>query len=122
MFALYFLRYLTLKYRFCYCVKKKGALKSGVVMKQCLKITVQCVNAEKAKKNFIKKKAEEFALQGVVQQPNSDNLIIYVSGVMDHIDDFVDSLYVGTSAYAFNHIEMEPCANRDYRGVFRVVE
>jgi len=91
-------------------------------MKKCLKISVNCKNAEKAKSGFIKKKARECGIEGVVQQHQKNQLIMYVCGLFDKVDDFVDVLYVGSSTYAFQDIEIESCDNRNYRGVFRVVE
>lgn len=91
-------------------------------MKKCLKISVNCKNAEKAKRNFIQKKAKEIGIEGVVQQSQKDALLVYVCGMFDQVDDFVDSLYIGSSTYSFQDIEVESCASRDYRGVFRVVE
>ena len=91
-------------------------------MKKCVKITMNCKNADKAKKNFIQKRAQECGIEGVVQQMRKDNLRMFVCGLFDQVDDFVDSLYVGTTTYSFEDIEVESCANRDYRGVFRVIE
>jgi acylphosphatase len=91
-------------------------------MKKCLKISVNCKNAEKAKRNFIQKKAKELGVEGVVQQSQGEGLLVYVCGLFDQVDDFVDSLYVGAPTYVFQDIEVESCASRDYRGVFRVVE
>lgn len=91
-------------------------------MKKCLRITVTCANAEQAKRDFIQKKAKSFGLEGVVQQPQADQLVMYVSGLFDSVDDFVDLLYLGSGSYIFKDIEVDSCDNRDYRGVFRVVE
>ncbi len=91
-------------------------------MKKSLRITVTCANAERAKRDFIQKRAQGFGLEGVVQQPQEDQLIMYVSGLFDRVDDFVDLLYLGAAGYVFKDIEIDSCDNRDYRGVFRVVE
>jgi hypothetical protein len=90
-------------------------------MKKCLKISMNCKNAERAMPNFIQKKAQELGLEGIVQQ-NQEELHVYVCGLFDPVDDFVDSLYLGTATYTFQNIEIESSAARDYRGVFRIVE
>jgi len=90
-------------------------------MKKCLKISVNSKNAQKAKQGFVQKKAHEYRVEGVVQQFGDDHLVIYVCGGFDQVDDFVDALYVGSSSYAFDDIEVESCSPRDYRGVFRVI-
>ena len=90
-------------------------------MKKCLKISANCKNAEKAKREFIQKIAQEAGIEGIVQH-EENKIVIYVCGLLDRVDDFVDLLYVGSKAYMFLDIEIESCENRDYRGVFRVVE
>ena len=93
-------------------------------MHKCLKITFHGTIPEGFLHDFIQKEAKKFNLEGTVQVLASENRIkIIVCGVKDAVDDFVDSLHAGSGRAMPEDIQIEPfLKDRDYRGVFRVIE
>ena len=75
-------------------------------------------------KNIIQKKALQLELEGTAQMMKPDPLIrIFVSGPKEHVDSFVDFLHKKPGNVVMNSIEVEPFfKEKDYRGVFRIVE
>lgn len=93
-------------------------------MYKCLKITFSGSIPEGFLHNFIQQEAKKLNLEGMVQFFPSENRIkIIVCGGKDSVDDFVDALHRGTVKLATQNIQIEPfLKDRDYRGVFRVIE
>ncbi len=75
-------------------------------------------------KNFIQKKALQLELEGTAQLVKPDAVIrIFVCGLKDHVDTFLDFLHKSPGNIHMNSIEVEPFfKEKDYRGVFRIVE
>ena len=93
-------------------------------MYKCLKITFSGFIPEGFLHNFVQKEAKKLNLEGVVQTLSGENRIkIIVCGGKDAVDDFVDVLHQGTARISPESIQIEPfLKDRDYRGVFRVIE
>lgn len=75
-------------------------------------------------RNFVQKKAQQLELEGIAQLIKTEDVVrIFVYGVKDHVDNFVDYLYKGPGDVALDAMEVEPSIkNKDYHGVFRIVE
>ena len=75
-------------------------------------------------KKFIQKKALQLKLEGTAQMIKPDAIIrIFVNGLKDQVDLFVDFLHKNPGNVELNSIEVEPFfKEKDYRGVFRIVE
>ena len=75
-------------------------------------------------KKFIQKKALQLELEGTAQLVKSDSIIrIFVCGLKDHVDSFIDFLHKSPGSVQLNSSEVEPFfKEKDYRGVFRIVE
>lgn len=75
-------------------------------------------------KKFIQKKALQLELEGTAQLVKADNIIrIFVSGHKDHVDSFLDFLHKRPGDLIMKDMEVEPFfKEKDYRGVFRIVE
>jgi acylphosphatase len=75
-------------------------------------------------KKIIQKKALQLELEGTAQLMKPDPIIrIFVSGVKEQVDSFVDFLHKKPGNVEMNSIEVEPfLKEKDYRGVFRIVE
>lgn len=93
-------------------------------MHKCLKITFSGAIPEGFLHNFIQKEAKKLNLEGMVQVIATENRIkIIVCGHKDAVDDFVDVLHKGSEKTILEGIQIEPfLKDRDYRGVFRVIE
>jgi acylphosphatase len=98
--------------------------KKEKVMNKCLKITFGADVPEGFLQNFIQKTAKKFNLEGTVQMiPAEDRIKIVICGPKDKVDQFVDVLHKGSGKAVVDDIEIEPfLKDKDYRGVFRVIE
>lgn len=92
-------------------------------MYKCLKITFTANLPKGFLQKAIQNNAQKLHIEGVAQLL-MDNLVrIIVCGSMDHVDIFLDYLYKEVSAVQPDEFHIEPfLKDRDYRGVFRVVE
>ena len=94
-------------------------------MNKCLRITLQGKFPEGFLRGFVQKHAKKLNLEGTAQRVNGDGETarIIACGQKDAVDSFLDFLYKGLAAIDLNVIEVEPFLNeKDYRGVFRVIE
>lgn len=94
------------------------------MMHKCLKITFSSSIPEGFLHDFVQKNAKKLNLEGVVQIVPSENRIkLIVCGGKDAVDQFVDLLHKGSSKAIPDDIQIEPfLKDKDYRGVFRVIE
>lgn len=110
----------------CVLVHKKRCIyKEGVAMYKSLRITLSVSKIPtQFLKKFIQKKALQLELEGTAQVVKSDSLIrIFVCGHKDQVDSFIDFLHKNPGDVEMNSIEVEPFfKEKDYRGVFRIVE
>jgi acylphosphatase len=92
-------------------------------MNKCLKITLQMDFKENFLKDVIQKNARQYNLEGFCQVMEKKSLKIIVCGEKDNIDGFIDILHKETAKANVEDIEIEPfIKDKDYRGVFRVIE
>jgi acylphosphatase len=93
-------------------------------MNKCLRITFSASVPEGFLHDFIQKNAKKLNLEGVVQMVPVENKIrVIVCGHKDQVDAFVDILHKGKGKTLLEQIEIEPfLKDKDYRGVFRVIE
>lgn len=91
-------------------------------MKQCLKITVLIKSSDDCLHDFVRKYATKYALEGTAQSID-DRIHIIACGDKENMDMFLDALHKGTAKHRPESIELEPFfKEKDYRGVFRVIE
>jgi hypothetical protein len=100
------------------CVWEKGECMTA----KCVRIVCTC----KPSKSFaedVHKFATKLQLEGVYQIIDVDHVRIIASGVKDKIDLFIDVLYkLGSTMKPFA-IEVEPfLKDKDYRGIFRIIQ
>lgn len=93
-------------------------------MNKCLKITFSASVPEGFLHDFIQTHAKKLNLEGVVQVIAGEKKVrVVVCGDKDVVDQFVDLLHKGTGKTLLDQIEIEPfLKDKDYRGVFRVIE
>lgn len=93
-------------------------------MKKCLKITFTGKWPKNFLHDFVQKHARKFDIEGTVQKVESLGKIrIIACGMAGELDDFLDILHAGGSKISLEDIEIEPfLKDKDYRGVFRVIE
>jgi len=92
-------------------------------MKKCVKITFQVPLKKDFLQNVVQQNARLFGLEGVAQTQAPDAVKIIAFGEIDAIDNLVDVLHKEATTYSIHNIEIEPfLKDRDYRGIFRVIE
>ncbi len=92
-------------------------------MNKCLKITLTLDHKDGFLQNVIQQNARKFELEGVVQALSSDKIKIIVCGEKEQVDFFVDTIHKESVSTPIKEIEIVPYSrDRDYRGVFRVIE
>ena len=90
---------------------------------QCLKISFNVDAKKDFLEKFVQKNARQCHIEGIVQKLNGDSVVIYACAEPDNMDEFIDLLYEGSSKHKLTQIEIEPFfKDRDYRGVFRIIE
>lgn len=96
----------------------------STMMHKCLKITFGTAIPEGFLHDFVQKNAKKLNLEGVVQIVPAENRIkVIVCGGKDAVDQFVDLLHKGSGKTLLDDIQIEPyLKDKDYRGVFRVIE
>ena len=88
-------------------------------MNKCVKITITVESLNGFLHDIIKPHARSMDLEGVVQPVGPVKARIIACGTKEKVDAFVDLL----QKEALKDIEIEPfIKDKDYRGVFRVIE
>jgi acylphosphatase len=92
-------------------------------MKKCVKITFHIPPKKDFLHSFVQKHARSFGLEGVAQLQAPDMVKMVVFGEMDSIDNLLDLIHKEADKQKISQIEIEPyIKDRDYRGIFRVIE
>jgi acylphosphatase len=92
-------------------------------MNKCIKITLRGDLQSNFLYDVIQKYARKYGLEGLAQCLSSDQCKIIVCGDKQQVDIFVETIHKESPAEKINGIEVEPfLKDRDYRGVFRVIE
>ena len=88
-------------------------------MNKCLKITVTVERMEGFLHTVVQRNARACGLEGMVKPLGPSQASIIVCGKKDKVDTFVDEL----QKEEITNVEIEPfIKDKDYRGVFRVIE
>lgn len=92
-------------------------------MKKCLRILVTATFPGSFLSSFVQKHARELNLEGTVQLVAPDQMRIIVCGEKESVDQFLDLCHKGDKKWHADAITTEPfIKDKDYRGVFRVIE
>lgn len=92
-------------------------------MKKCLKITFISKKSEKLLYDFIQKHARKLEIEGTVQFVEPNEIAIIACGTKENIDTFLDIIHQGFGSYIPEDVHVEPfLKDKDYRGMFRVLE
>ena len=94
-------------------------------MNKCLKITLRGDLPKGFLQSYIQKHAKKLSLEGTVQILNGGEQVIRIiaCGTKEDVDTFLDLIYKGSTQADLEEIVAEPfLKERDYRGVFRVIE
>ncbi len=93
-------------------------------MNKCLRITFVANFPEGFLNTFIQKHAKKLNIEGMVQVISPEKRVrIIACGLKEDVDSFLDVLHKGSPVCELEDIEIEPfLKDKDYRGVFRVIE
>lgn len=93
-------------------------------MHKCLKITFSADFPDGFLHDVVQKAAQSLELEGTVQVVSVNNKArIVVCGPKEKVDEFLDIIHKGTAKYVPEEVEIEAFVkDKDYRGVFRVIE
>lgn len=92
-------------------------------MNQCLRITFLLKDAEGFLPNNVRSEAQTLGIEGIAQAVEQGKIKIIACGPKDSIEQFVDFLHAQAAKTNLEDIQVEPILKeRDYRGVFRVIE
>jgi len=92
-------------------------------MKKCLKITFILNKPEGFLHDFVQKHARMLHLEGTVQVVQPNSISIVACGSKENIDTFLDIIHQGVSSHIPENVSVEPfLKDRDYRGIFRILE
>lgn len=92
-------------------------------MNKCLRITFSGKFPADFLHSFVQKHAKKLNVEGTVQWTESKGVRIIVCGSKDSVDAFLDVLHKSPPSVVLENIEIEPfLKEKDYRGVFRVIE
>lgn len=92
-------------------------------MSQCLRIVLMMDIPDDFLHEFIKKNARNLDLEGTAQLDQQKTVKIVACGKKEAIDQFLDMLHQKGAKHFLEPLEIEPfIKDRDYRGVFRIIE
>lgn len=91
-------------------------------MNKCLRITLTLKLTAQAQQT-IKNHARLLGVEGIMQVIDNDKVKVIVCGNIQKVDDFIDTIHRELQKNNAEVLEVEPfIKERDYRGVFRVIE
>ena len=92
-------------------------------MSQCLRITCIVGRARELLYSIVEQQAERLDLEGVILPCDDTSIRVVACGSKEKIEAFLDALYQSAADNKLSALEVEPfLKDRDYRGIFRVVE
>lgn len=92
-------------------------------MSKCIKITFTGNPNQDFLQKVVQKHARSLKVEGLAQGSEEGHFKIIVCGDLDTIDSFVDMIHKESVKALLKDIEIEPfLKDKDYRGVFRIIE
>ena len=92
-------------------------------MNKCVKMTFVVALKEGFLQNVVQKQARSLGIEGSAQVISPNHIKVIACGAKDQVDAFVDALHKDGAKYSMQDIEVEPfLKDKDYRGVFRIIE
>lgn len=71
---------------------------------------------------FLLAQSKLLAIQGILQIVNPESANLYLTGNIDNVESFIDSIFDDNSGIERAEIDIKPMdEDKDFRGIFRVV-
>lgn len=91
-------------------------------MNKCLRVILSLKSYDEDLIPYIQKAAKKIKVEGTIQQQDKKTVKIIVCGDTEDVDAFMDVVYKGKDEKPVS-VDVEPfLKDRDYRGVFRIIE
>lgn len=92
-------------------------------MVQCLRITFCVPEQENLLQNLVQKHARRLDIEGSAQMIEPKKVQVLACGAQEAIEQLIDAIYKGCVCAQSEGVDVEPfIKDRDFRGVFRVIE
>jgi acylphosphatase len=92
-------------------------------MNKCIAITLEGNLPSGFLNNKVLKSARECRIEGVAHKIGKNTIKILACGTVETIDDFLDILHKDLSSIEIQNFDVLPfLKDKDYRGVFRIIE
>ncbi len=92
-------------------------------MKKCIKIQFYTTKPQDFLKHVLPHGIKNFKVEGFAQALDVKTVQIFICAEQEELDKVLDLIYENIDRYTLENIEVEPfLKDRDFRGVFRVVE
>ncbi len=92
-------------------------------MKKCVKISCSVGSTDRFLHELVVVQARALGLEGVAQAEDERQAKITIFGPDEAIETFIDFLHRESETQKITDLEIEPALKeRDYRGVFRIIE
>lgn len=92
-------------------------------MSQCMRINLIIKGDKTRIQTLVKKYAHEYKVEGLLQSADDHAVKLVACGHMEEMEAFMGALHKEFAKDNLNIAEIEPfLKDRDYRGVFRVIE
>lgn len=92
-------------------------------MKKCLKITFTSNVLDRGLRDSIQGAARKLDLEGTIQFVEPNEMVIIACGTKENIDGFLDGIHQGFGNSVPEDVIVEPfLKEKDYRGIFRILE
>lgn len=92
-------------------------------MNQCLRITFSLKVASDFLPQCVRKEAQSLGIEGIAQAIDQGKIKIIACGSKQSVEQFIDFLHAQAAKTAVEDIQVEPILKeKDYRGVFRIIE
>jgi acylphosphatase len=90
---------------------------------KCIRMVLLLPEKPKLDAELIQKLARKAEVEGVVQRSGPAHLRVIACGDVERIDAFVDMIHKEAARHDVEEIELESfLKDRDFRGVFRIIE
>jgi len=92
-------------------------------VKKYIKVTVYGAFEGKAFLSFIQAAAASNKIEGSVQQQSDGSIVMHARGTADALDILMDEVYAGPEGACVEEVGIQlSSTQRDFRGVFRVIQ
>ncbi len=92
-------------------------------MSQCLRIICMVGRARELLYSIVRQQAEKLGIEGMIVPFDETSVRVVACGSKEEIEAFLDALHKSAAEDKFKSFEIEPfLKDRDYRGIFRVIE